>query len=421
MTPRLSVLMPAFNRAHWLGGAIDSVLAPGLDLELVVVDNGSSDGTWALLEDRARRDPRLRIIRWALNDGAEVFPALLEMARGEYVNFFADDDEMLAGGLARKMEILDRHPDIGLVFSTVRCMDGLGKDLGEGAWTVISPEDVLGRKDLFQSLILGNFVPMPAAMFRRALSPTGEILRDGTFLSSRDWPFWLDLCQRTPIAFLREPTVRLRMHPGQETVVEGIRNGTFAEVSLRVWRRFMIDTDPPFIPSADAWDVMNRSLFGALQATHGQDMAPIREGLSRLQALRNAQEDMLAQTREVREAAYPELFLHQPDWPGGGWEVLARSFIEAFASDEGAVLAFVLDPALDGTPSLDQARKAVAEAVPGAAGIRVLDSGSLLGALRAFPHLQWITGNPRAPGALDGRRGRRLLEALGQATERGRS
>jgi len=403
MTPRLSVLMPTYNRIQWLGNAMDSVLAPGLDLELVVLDNGSEDGTWAYLSERARQDGRVRAIHWDVNNAGAAYPALLETARGEYVNFFADDDEMLPGGLARKMEVLDRQPEVGLVFSTVRCMNAGGVDQGEGAWTVIAAQDDPGRRDLFDSLILGNFVPMPSAMFRRALAPTGEILRNPRWIPSSDWQLWLDLARRTALTYLREPTIRLRLHGEQTTVTHGVQLGMFIDVNMAIWRYWMLEAEPPFIPSASAWTAMVRAQAGALQATHGQDRAKVQEGLRRLHALRDEQEVGLTAAREMLEAPFPELFLREA---GQGWEAVVAAYLRAFAPEDPVALAL-----LAGGQEAAGLREAVGRVVgPGKAPlVRVLEPDQVLGTLREYPHCQWV---PDQPGALEGVKGRRLCAAF---------
>ena len=415
MAPRLSVILPTFNRAHMLAGAMDSVLAADLDLELIVLDNGSTDGTRALILDRARQDKRVRPMLWDGNNGYEAYAYPLEAARGEFVNFFADDDEMLPGGLVRKLELLESHADLGMVFSTVRCMDQEGQDLGEGAWTRIAPEDCLDRRDLFDSLILGNFVAMPSAMFRRALAPLGTFFRDRSFLASTDWQFWLDLVRRTRVGFLREPTARLRLHPGQVTETLGVRQGHFLEANLRVWRYWMLEHDPPYLPSAGAWAAMCRGMAGALQAAWGADREKVLGGLRRLQALRDEQAARTNRTLDQQEADLPEAFLHDPDWSTGAWRDLVAAYLGAFGPEDPVALILVLDASVPGTPALAEARKAVAEAagsgrVP---DLRVLAPGSLFQAIREFANLQWL---PRDPRPLEGAKGRRLAAALQQRT-----
>lgn len=419
MTPRLSVVMPTFNRAGWLMEALDSVLAPGLDLELLVLDNGSTDGTWESLQARADADSRIRPVRWDVNWPGESYPALLEMARGEYVNFFADDDQMLPGGLARKMEVLDRDPGVGMVFSTVRCMDSTGRDTGEGAWTVISPEDFTDRRDLFDVLIQGNFVPMPAAMFRRALAPTGEILRDYAFSPSHDWQFWLDLCRRTGVAYLREPTVRLRMHEGQVTLTHGVKQGMFIKVNLNTWRYWMLQADPPFIPSAAAWNAMIRLMAGALQATHGQDQERIQGGLRALQELREEQDAKLGRVLDAQETVFPEAFLLEPDPEDGAWRGLLEAYLDTFGEGDPALLALVVAP--DAADVREAVAQALARRGPGAPAVRVLERDELLKALRPYPHHQWVPGVRCPLEVAEGGKGRRFAARLQAAAGEVRS
>ena len=412
MTPRLSVLLPTFNRASMLEGAVASVLASDLDLELIVLDNGSQDGTWPFLQDLARRDRRLRPIHWDGNNGYEAYAWPLEQARGEFVNFFADDDEMLPGGLARKLELLERTPDLGMVFSTVACMDVDGKDLGEGAWTRIGPEDALDRRDLFQSLVLGNFVAMPTAMFRRSLAPGADLFRDRSFFASNDWQFWLDLVQRTRVAFLSAPTARLRLHAGQVTITHGINQGHFMEANLRVWRYWMLEHDPPFIPTAGTWSAMCRIMAGAMQASLGQDQDRIQAGFRRLQALRDEQDDKLGRAQDLQEAGQAEAFLLEPDWLAGDWQGVVKGYLEAFTPEDPVALFLVLDPAAAGAPEEDQAGRALAQVVAEAGRdwvpeVRVVGPDRVFEAVRAFPHLQWLRRR-----TLEGVKGKRLSACL---------
>ncbi|HLO69110.1 MAG TPA: glycosyltransferase [Holophaga sp.] len=403
MTPRLSVVLPTYNRVNWLMEALDSVLEPGLDCEVVVLDNGSGDGTWERLQARAAQDPRIRPLRWEVNNSAEAYPMLLEAARGEYVNFFADDDHMLPGGLARKMAALDAQPGVGMVFSPARCMDPEGRDLGEAAWTVVSPTDFPARSDLFNQLLMQNCMPMPTVLFRRSLAPSADVLRDPRFAPSHDWAFWLDMARRGSVAYLREPTVTLRQHAGQMSEVVGVNEGYFARVCMGIWRYWLLDAEPMAVPSPAVWQGMYQNLAGVLQATFKNDPARIREGLQGLQALRDAHGARLLQRLDAAEAGMPEVFLARPDWSSGEGPRLAAAFQRAFGPEDQVCLALLAAP---GTAGAAQAALA-ARGLPPDPRIRILEPDRLLPVLREFPHLQW-TGR----GPLQGLRGRRLDAAL---------
>ena len=405
MTPKLSVVLPAYNRAPWLAVALDSILAPGLDCEVVVLDNGSADGTWELLQGFARRDPRVRALRWEVNNGGEAYPSLLELARGEYVTLFADDDEMLPGGLARKIEVLDQHPEIGVVYSTVRIMNKEGQDQGELAWARIAEQDLLGW-DAFDTLILGNCVPMGAAMFRRALVPNGaELLRTVAFQPSGDWQFWLDLARRSSFAYLRQPTVRLRLHEGQVTVTHGVQGGGFITGNINILKYWMLEAEPPYLPGARAWEVHQLNLASALRATHGEDDGKLQAGLRDLQALRAKQDARLNGVAQGQ----PEAFLFEPDWAQAEWVEVLLAYLEAFAPGEPVALVLVSDPAAG--RSTEQALEAVLEVVAATGRERFPDvilenPAELLGTLRNFQNLQWV---PQGQGQVEG-----LVGAFGQ-------
>ncbi|RQG99360.1 glycosyltransferase family 2 protein [Natrarchaeobius oligotrophus] len=109
--PRVSVVIPTHDRAETLPRAIDSALEQTIDdLEVVVVDDGSTDDTPSVLS--AYEDPRVRPIVHATNRGANVARNTgIDHARGEYVAFLDSDDEWLPEKLERQLEVLERRSD----------------------------------------------------------------------------------------------------------------------------------------------------------------------------------------------------------------------------------------------------------------------------------------------------------------------
>ena len=105
MTPLLSVCMPTYNNAPYIGDALGSVLShPGEDIEVVVLDGGSTDDTEAVVQPIARRDPRVRYVRQAERGGIDRDMARsVEFARGEYCWLLSADDAFAHGALGRLM------------------------------------------------------------------------------------------------------------------------------------------------------------------------------------------------------------------------------------------------------------------------------------------------------------------------------
>jgi glycosyltransferase involved in cell wall biosynthesis len=114
MTPTFSVIVPAYNAERTVGDAIRSALAQSVDdLEVVVVDDGSTDGTSAVLERFAAADPRVRHLRQANAGVAAARNHALEEASGRYASFLDSDDVLLPRYLETMGETLERDPETG--------------------------------------------------------------------------------------------------------------------------------------------------------------------------------------------------------------------------------------------------------------------------------------------------------------------
>ena len=127
--PLVSVIIPTFNRAALVEQAIDSVLAQNWDhLELIVVDDGSRDGTRETLAQKARRDGRLRVLQAAVNGGCNRARNLaIDAARGRYIAMLDDDDLALPGRLARPISLLETHPAADVALAGYRFADARGE------------------------------------------------------------------------------------------------------------------------------------------------------------------------------------------------------------------------------------------------------------------------------------------------------
>jgi glycosyltransferase involved in cell wall biosynthesis len=150
--PRVSVIMPAYNCAAYVGPALDSVSRQTeRDLEVVVVDDGSTDRTLAIAREAAARDERI-VIHSQAHSGK---PAVarnrgLAVARGEFVSFLDADDLYHPEKLERQLALLGSGEALGLVFHDVKYIDASGADL---------PGTYLGRAD-FRTRVLARCRPL---------------------------------------------------------------------------------------------------------------------------------------------------------------------------------------------------------------------------------------------------------------------
>jgi glycosyltransferase involved in cell wall biosynthesis len=221
--------------AAWLPEAIQSVLAQTLaDLELIVVDDGSVDATPAQLAEI--RDPRLVVERQARAGLAVALNRALGRARAPLVARLDADDVALPTRLERQRAYLQAHPDVGLLGTAARLVDGSGRDVG----LVRPPED---DRAIRRALIRRNPFVHSSVMLRRALAISAGGY-DASFPVAQDYDLWLRLSALTRMANLPEPLVVRRLVAGRVTAArddERLR----AEARAR-WRAVRRGVYPPW-------------------------------------------------------------------------------------------------------------------------------------------------------------------------------
>lgn len=128
-SPTVSVLMTAYNVAPYIGAAIESALAQTFrDFELIVLDDGSMDGTLGIVDRFS--DPRVRVVRSAHRGAAAQLCVGLQLARGRYVALLDGDDVWASQKLEQHVQFLDAQPRADLSFSWSRIIDEDGQDTG---------------------------------------------------------------------------------------------------------------------------------------------------------------------------------------------------------------------------------------------------------------------------------------------------
>lgn len=117
-SPTVSVVMPTYNRAELLPRTIESILSQGLeDFELLIVDDGSTDNTAAVILEIQARDARLRYLPLPENRGIGFArQAGLQHVSGQYVALADSDDLWLPGKLKAQVEVLEKYPEIDILF-----------------------------------------------------------------------------------------------------------------------------------------------------------------------------------------------------------------------------------------------------------------------------------------------------------------
>jgi glycosyltransferase involved in cell wall biosynthesis len=217
MSPAVSIVLPAYNRAGSIGAAIASVLRQTwTDFELIVVDDGSEDGT---LDAAARiRDPRLRLIAGQNNLGAAAARNRgAAEARADWIAFQDSDDEWLPEKLEKQMARLagtrDAAAYCGLL--TLGWLDDAPGDRLAVRY-VPGPAATPAEGDILAPLLVDNMIGTPTLVVRRdRFEALGGF--DCGSAAFEDWDFAIRLAQSGRVAFVDEPLVHQRFSPNSIT------------------------------------------------------------------------------------------------------------------------------------------------------------------------------------------------------------
>ena len=218
--PRISVLIPSFNYAHFLPMAIESVLAQDFsDFEILISDDASTDDSAAVIRRYAARDPRIRFHLHPANIGMVAnWNWCLQQARGDFVKYIFGDDCLASRfALGRMVAMLDAHPPATLAASARLVLDENGEVTG--LWDELHKPGLHNGPQVVARCLRANrnLVGEPSAvMFRRVAAGRGF---DPTMRQIVDLEMWFHLLLQGDLVYSPEPLCVFRRHSGQQTAV----------------------------------------------------------------------------------------------------------------------------------------------------------------------------------------------------------
>lgn len=209
--PLVSVLLTSYNHLPYLAPCVEGLLAQTLtDFEVLVLDDGSTDGSRDWLRERLGGDPRVRFAFSDANLGT--YGALnhgLDSSSGEFVAVLNDDDVWMPAKLERQVAALRANPRAALSHTDGHFIDGQGARIEGEPLNFPYPRTPSG--DVYALLIERNRIIASSALFRRSVvDEAGRF--DAEFYGCGDWHMWLRIAERYEVEFVDEPLTRYRVH-----------------------------------------------------------------------------------------------------------------------------------------------------------------------------------------------------------------
>lgn len=233
----VSVCLPVFNGARFLRAAIESVVGQSfVDFELVVCDDCSTDGSFEIASEFAGRDRRVKLVRNEANLGLfQNYNRCIELARGDYLKPFAQDDVLHPEMLAETVRVLDSHQDVALVSTAKQWVSAEGGVLETFRQfprdTVVPGRDVI-RYNLMR---LTNWVGEPSTvLYRRAARGTGF---DTALFHYGDIEYWFRIVEQANYYYLDRVLCSFRRHEGSATS-KNLSGMYFALDVLRLGKKY---------------------------------------------------------------------------------------------------------------------------------------------------------------------------------------
>jgi glycosyltransferase involved in cell wall biosynthesis len=267
-SPLVSICIPTRNHAPVLADAMRSACGQRYPaLEILVLDNASTDDTRRIAAQAAAADPRVRYVRHDRDLGmAGNFNAGVSMARGDFVLILCDDDALEEGAVAELAAALAGEPQAALA----ACGRILADEALQARCTVrarAKRERVEGPRLMRECFAWGNRIGEPSAvMFRRAAAARGF---SAAYSQLVDLEMWFHLLAAGPAVLLPDPLCRVRRHAGQVTA-QNIRSARLLEDKQRFFRQFAPALAPALSPAQKlAWDCRMASSVARVRRAGG--------------------------------------------------------------------------------------------------------------------------------------------------------
>lgn len=225
----VSAIIPVYNQERYLAEAIESVLGQTFeDVELIVVDDGSTDRTPEII---AGYRGGLRAFREPNSGWASALNLGIREARGEWIGWLSSDDLWEPPKLARQFEALQKSPSAGVIYTDDLVIDSEGRVLGRRQFP--SPRT---RRARLLGIVRHCFINGSSTLVRRDVFERVGLF-DEKDRYTADYDLWLRIAEEHEFLHVAEPLVRYRIHPGQISWGREVMERAGGQVASRALRR----------------------------------------------------------------------------------------------------------------------------------------------------------------------------------------
>jgi glycosyltransferase involved in cell wall biosynthesis len=210
--------MKSYNHESFISEAIESVLGQDFeDLELIIVDDASTDGSRTLIERYAQQDARIRMIFHERNLGiTRVVNDGIDAAEGKFIAQIDSDDVWEHDKLRKQVAVLERDENL-LVWSEGTIIDQHGRPLGKTFSEYFQTTSKMKSGSLFQTLLPGNYIFSASLIYKKA--NLDGLRYDERLMYVNDYKFLLELARKYDFCYIAEPLAKYRIHG--ENALEG--------------------------------------------------------------------------------------------------------------------------------------------------------------------------------------------------------
>lgn len=236
MRPFLSVIIPTYNGEKFIAPALEGIRKQYDEgLELIVVDDGSSDNTLDIVRDFARTLPIRLITPGRMGNWVATSNLGLREASAEWACFLHQDDLWLPGRITRLRAEIERAEG-ALILHNAKFVGPEGQNLGR--WTCPLAEGTVPPDRFIEHLLIQNFIAMPSPIFRRAAAIESGGLDESLWFSA-DWDLWLRLGALGPVRFIGETLAAFRIHPASQTAARATKSDEWEQQLTTVLSRHL--------------------------------------------------------------------------------------------------------------------------------------------------------------------------------------